>query len=122
ELLNSKEFVIKNVSKNVKGKKIYVPENITYSLPATEKQFTGFFPSGTCVKIPKDMIVGVHWKNVKDNLARLLKTNGIAICCGWSSQGLGKNRGFKIEEILLVPHGGSKNDTIVTVERKLWKK
>ena len=33
--------------------------------------------------------------------------------------GLGKNRGFEMLEILLVPHGGSKNDTIVTVERKL---
>ena len=26
--------------------------------------------------------------------------------------------GFEIEEILLVPHGGWHNDTIVTVERK----
>ena len=35
------------------------------------------------------------------------------------SNGIGKNRGFEMLEILLVPHGGSKNDTIVTVERKL---
>jgi len=33
--------------------------------------------------------------------------------------GLGKNRGFKMARILLVPHGGSKNDTIVTVENKI---
>jgi hypothetical protein len=33
--------------------------------------------------------------------------------------GMGKNRGFKIKRILLVPHGGAKNDTIVTVEVKL---
>lgn len=32
--------------------------------------------------------------------------------------GLGKNRGFKMTRILLVAHGGSKNDTIVTVEIK----
>ena len=32
--------------------------------------------------------------------------------------GIGKNRGFEMIEILLVPHGGSKNDTIVTVEQK----
>ena len=37
----------------------------------------------------------------------------------WTSMGLGKNRGFKLKEILLVPHGGSKNDTIVTVEQKI---
>lgn len=40
------------------------------------------------------------------------------MCCGWSSQGLGLGRGFTMTEILLVPHGGSKNDTIVTVETK----
>lgn len=32
--------------------------------------------------------------------------------------GIGLKRGFEMIEILLVPHGGSKNDTIVTVERK----
>lgn len=60
-VLNS---IIKDIRKNVKGKKIYIPEHIVYSLPATEKQFTGNLPSGTYVTIPKDMIFGVHWNNV----------------------------------------------------------
>lgn len=55
---------------------------------------------------------------VKDEAARIVKPGGKAICFGWNSMGLGKNRGFKMERILLVPHGGSKNDTIVTVEVK----
>lgn len=59
-----------------------------------------------------------YWAAVKTELARLIKPGGYAICCGWSSMGLGKSRGFAMEEILLIPHGGSKNDTIVTVERK----
>ena len=63
-VLNS---IVEDVSKNVKGKKIYIPDNINYSLPATEKQFTGNFPSGTYVSIPNDMIFGIHWKNVKSN-------------------------------------------------------
>ena len=58
--------IVKDVSGNVKGKKIYIPEHITYSLPATEKQFTGQFPSGTYVSIPKDMLVGINWGNVKN--------------------------------------------------------
>ncbi len=53
-----------DMKKNVKGKKIHIPSYIQYALPATEKQFTGSFPSGTCVVVPKDMIVGIHWKNV----------------------------------------------------------
>lgn len=59
-----------------------------------------------------------YWKEIKDNLARVLKAQAVCICCGWSSHGLGKCRGFEMVEILLVPHGGSKNDTIVTVEVK----
>ena len=55
---------------------------------------------------------------IKNETARILKPGGKVICFGWNSMGLGKNRGFKMERILLVPHGGSKNDTIVTVEVK----
>ena len=56
--------IIQDLSKNVDGKTIYIPESINYTLPATEKQFTGNFPSGTSVVIPRDLIFGVHWKNV----------------------------------------------------------
>lgn len=59
-----------------------------------------------------------YWANCKNEMARLIKSGGKAICFGWSSMGLGKSRGFELERILLVPHGGSKNDTIVTVEVK----
>ena len=59
-----------------------------------------------------------YWANCKNEIARILKPNGIVIICGWSSNGVGINRGFEMIEILLVPHGGSKNDTICTVERK----
>ena len=59
---------------------------------------------------------------IKNEATRILKLNGIAICFGWNSTGFGKNRGFEMVEILLVPHGGSKNDTIVTVEKKIQEK
>lgn len=62
-----------------------------------------------------------YWSECKNQIKRILKPNGIVICCGWNSMGLGKNRGFEMIEILLVPHGGSKNDTIVTVETKALK-
>jgi len=55
--------------------------------------------------------------SLKDEAARVLKPCGLAICFGWNSMGLGKGRGFEMLEVLLVPHGGSKYDTIVTVER-----
>lgn len=61
------------------------------------------------------------WSKVKDELARILKPKGKVLSCGWSSQGLGENRGFEMKRILLVAHGGSRNDTICTIETKNLK-
>jgi hypothetical protein len=60
-----------------------------------------------------------YWADCKNEIARIIKPRGKAICFGWNSMGLGKNRGFKMERILMVAHGGSRNDTICTVEIKL---
>lgn len=62
------------------------------------------------------------WKSWKDEIARVIEPNGLCLSFGWSTNGLGKNRGFEIIEILLVAHGGNHNDTIVTVERKVQSK
>lgn len=59
-----------------------------------------------------------YWAEQKDEISRILRPNGVVITCGWNSDGIGMSRGFEMERVLLVPHGGSKNDTIVTVERK----
>lgn len=60
------------------------------------------------------------WRTKHINeISRVLKPGGTAISFGWNSSGVGKKRGFEIIEILLVAHGGSHNDTIVTVERKI---
>lgn len=58
------------------------------------------------------------WSESKNEVARILKPGGKAICFGWNSMGLGAKRGFAMRHILLVPHGGSRNDTICTVEVK----
>lgn len=60
-----------------------------------------------------------YWRLQKNEIARILKLNGKVICFGWNSGGVGKTRGFELESILLVPHGGNRNDTICTVERKV---
>lgn len=60
-----------------------------------------------------------YWTKQKEQIARIVKPNGIVITCSWNSGGIGKKYGFEIVEILLVPHGGWHNDTIVVVERKM---
>jgi hypothetical protein len=60
-----------------------------------------------------------YWADCKNEISRIIKPGGKVICFGWNSMGLGKNRGFEMKRILLVAHGGSKNDTICTVEVKI---
>jgi len=59
------------------------------------------------------------FSKVKDIITKKLDKNAYTISFGWNSVGFGKKRGFKIIEILLVSHGGNRNDTICTVEQKL---
>lgn len=67
----------------------------------------------------KDTQNAVLNKECKDRICKLVKMNGIVISFGWNSGGVGKTRGFEIIEILLVPHGGVHNDTIVTIEKRI---
>lgn len=86
-----------------------------YSITQAKECYEGFGMENLKIK-PTSM---QYWSKCKDAMMKAIKKEGKAICFGWSSMGLGINRGFKMERILLVPHGGSKNDTIVTVEIKL---
>jgi hypothetical protein len=59
-----------------------------------------------------------YWGNQKKEVGRIVRQGGKVITCGWNSGGIGKKYGFEIIEVLIVPHGGWHNDTIVTVEAK----
>lgn len=60
-----------------------------------------------------------YWRKHKQEISRIVRKNGIVISCGWNSGGMGKKYGFDIQEILLVPHGGHHNDTIIVVDKKV---
>ena len=60
-----------------------------------------------------------YWSEQKKLIGEIVKPNGFVISFGRNSGGVGKKNGFEIIEILLVAHGGSHNDTICTVERKV---
>jgi len=63
--------IVDDINKRVGYKKIYLPKNVEYALPATEKQFTGNLPSGSYVTVEGDMVFGIHWFNYKSkNLVR----------------------------------------------------
>lgn len=59
------------------------------------------------------------YKRVRDAMMGLVVQGGMVLSFGWNSAGMGISRGYDIEEILLVCHGGAHNDTICTVEKRV---
>ena len=58
------------------------------------------------------------YERVRSVVCDKIKPGGYAINFGWNTNGFGKARGFRIVEIMAIAHGGSKNDTLCTVEIK----
>ncbi len=58
--------LINRLSTKVSGKTIYIPSNITYAAPTSEKQFNGNIPDGSYLEIPRTehMVYGIHWTNI----------------------------------------------------------
>lgn len=64
EVLDS---IVEDVSENVNGKTILIPDHIEYALPTSEKQFFGNIPANSFVHLKKDMLAGIHWENVSSD-------------------------------------------------------
>lgn len=59
-----------------------------------------------------------RWNREHDLLNKIVKVNGYVLSFGYNSIGMGIERYYILEEILLVCHGGAHNDTICIAERK----
>jgi hypothetical protein len=71
---------------DVVGKVFHIPEEVYYALPATEKQFVGNVPNGSYVTVSKDMVFGIHWKDVKRHRIDLdLSLVGVGKKIGWDA-------------------------------------
>ncbi|MCM1167219.1 MAG: adenine-specific DNA methylase [Lachnospiraceae bacterium] len=90
---------------------------VLYDPPYSPRQVSEWYKSFG-MTVNRETTQDSYWSKQKAEIQRITKTNGIEISCGWNSGGMGKKYGFAIEEILLVPHGGNHNDTIVVVDRK----
>lgn len=55
---------------------------------------------------------------VRDLIAQKVKSGGYVLSFGWNTVGMGKVRGFRPVELLIVCHGGNHNDTLCKVEQK----
>jgi hypothetical protein len=93
-------------------------DTVLYDPPYSPRQVSECYKSlGKTVNMQTTQ--ASYWSNQKKEISRIVRKDGIVITCSWNSGGIGKKYGFEIMEVLLVPHGGWHNDTIVTVERKI---
>jgi hypothetical protein len=59
------------------------------------------------------------FKQLKDEITKIIQPGGKVITFGYHSNTMGKNRGFVVEKIALFSHGGAIHDTIASVERNI---
>lgn len=96
EVLRAYDLVVNSIAEHYKHIKVPVciPENINYTIPATEKQYTGMFPTNTSVSITGDFVVGVHWYDVNERPTDLdFSVVSVSGKVGW-------NIGHKNDEVL----------------------
>lgn len=56
---------------------------------------------------------------LKDELVRIVRRGGKIITFGYSTNVMGRRRGFILEKVCILSHGGAIHDTLISVERKM---
>ncbi len=93
-------------------------EGVLYDPPYSMSQASEVYKSFGLERLSATVTNMAYWARCRDEAARIIKPGGKAICCGWNTGGLGNSRLFGLDRVLVVPHGGARNDTLVTVEHK----
>lgn len=71
-----------------KGKTFYIPENVEYVVPVSEKQMLDTLPYGTRINLPKDaeaICIGGHWINQDRRIDLDFHLNSLTLSFGWNS-------------------------------------
>ena len=61
------EHLLSRTKTLFEGKKFYIPANVNYKAPTSEKQFVSAFPASCSVWVSRgsDLVFGIHWTNQK---------------------------------------------------------
>ncbi len=81
-------YLVMRMTDKVNGKVVYIPSNITYAAPTSEKMFVGNIPVGSCVSVPRDsnMVYGIHWFNKNGRVDLDIKQMNKNESFGWDAQ------------------------------------
>ena len=84
------------IKQKIGNNKIYIPKNIVYVAPVSEKKFVDGIPELSYIKIENSLNIGVHWENIVSNKQEIntdldLKLVGIDSMFGWDAEYREKN-------------------------------
>lgn len=83
--------------------------------PYSPRQISECYTSAGLKAVMSDTQNSKLVKECRDLIRQIATTNAVCLSFGWNSAGMGK--GWDIEEIMMVAHGGCHNDTICMAER-----
>jgi len=90
---------------------------VVFDPPYSPRQISECYKSIGMEVGMKETQSALLYQRVRNAIVPLLTENAIVLSFGWNTVGMGKKRGFEIEEIMLCCHGGAHNDTICMAEK-----
>jgi hypothetical protein len=109
--LDAEEFLKQMASDQVKA------DLVIFDPPYSPRQISECYKSIGMEVGMKETQSALLYQRVRNAIVPLLCENAIVLSFGWNTVGMGKKRGFEIEEIMLCCHGGAHNDTICMAEK-----
>lgn len=109
--LDAEEFLKELASKGIKS------DLVIFDPPYSPRQISECYKSIGLEVGMKETQNARLYKRVRDAIVPILSPNATVLSFGWNSAGMGKERGFAVEEILLCCHGSAHNDTICLAEK-----
>jgi hypothetical protein len=92
---------------------------VIFDPPYSPRQISECYKSVGLTVGMKETQSAVLYKRVRDAVEWVVAPGGVVLSFGWNTVGMGIKRGYELEEVLLVCHGGAHNDTICIAERKI---
>ena len=124
-----KSHLIDRVMTILDGKTVYIPDNVVYTVPTSEKQFVNNMPEGSYIELPRNnnLVMGVHWSNLDSERIDLdLKMMNLTEHYGWNASYLDGNKDIVFSgdvtdapkpngatELFLVKHNRKTNSFII---------
>lgn len=106
--MDAREFLKMMVEKNIKS------DVVIFDPPYSPRQISECYSEAGLVANMQDTQSSVLKKECRELINKITDLKSICLSFGWNTVGMGK--GWMIEEIKLVSHGGDHNDTICMAE------